>query len=142
MSSKLYVILLKSMYGVSMKDIKEDIEALKKALRVKKDTELTETLGISYSAIDAWKRRGKLPEKYKKYIHNVDGNNNMIAEADNAIMISGKGNMVSGSKNSYSQGSSYNDDIQEICELLQEYGSPKMIKDIKEKLLQIKALHG
>jgi len=35
----------------------------------------------------------------------------------------------------------YSDDILEICNLLQEYGSAKMKQDLKTKLLQIKALH-
>ncbi len=51
-----------------MSDIKESINALKKAFDVEKDSELTDILKISYSAIDAWKRRGKLPSKYEKYI--------------------------------------------------------------------------
>lgn len=51
-----------------MDDIKESINALKQAFNVQKDTELCDQLNISYSAIDAWKRRGKLPDKYEKYI--------------------------------------------------------------------------
>jgi|GEM_PF-2903919 len=35
----------------------------------------------------------------------------------------------------------YSDDTLEICNVLQEYGSAKMIKELKIKLLQIKALH-
>lgn len=118
-----------------MEDIKESIKALKNALGVEKDSELSEALEISYSAIDAWKRRGKLPDKYEKYIHNVTGNGN--------ISFSGSGNTVSGNNTaSSSQATNYNEEIKEVFDLLQEYGSPKMIKELKDRLLQIKALHG
>jgi antitoxin component HigA of HigAB toxin-antitoxin module len=53
-----------------MEKFKEDLKALKQALNVDKDNELCEILDITYSAIDGWKRRKKLPIKYEKYIHN------------------------------------------------------------------------
>ncbi|WP_324172016.1 hypothetical protein [Sulfurimonas sp.] len=53
-----------------MEKFKEDFKALKQALNVDKDNELCKILNITYSAIDGWKRRKKLPIKYEKYIYN------------------------------------------------------------------------
>lgn len=70
-----------------MSEIKDDLEELKKVFKATSDKELSEIIGISYAAIDAWKRRKKIPEKYNKYIHNVYAKN-----------ISGNGNYI-GNKN-------------------------------------------
>lgn len=59
-------------------EFKNELEALRLALNVKNDTQLSEKLEISYSAIDAWKRRSTIPKKYKKYIQNKEDNKTCI----------------------------------------------------------------
>ena len=69
-----------------MENFKEDLIALKMALKAKNDTQLAYILKISYSAIDGWKRRKKLPSKYNKYIQSVENtykNDNLI---DNILL--------------------------------------------------------
>jgi transcriptional regulator with XRE-family HTH domain len=46
-----------------MKKITPIINRLKHILNAKTDRELTEKLGISYSTLDTWKNRDKIPEK-------------------------------------------------------------------------------
>jgi len=46
-----------------MKKITPILNRLKQVLNVKTDKELTEKLGISYSTLDTWKNRDKIPEK-------------------------------------------------------------------------------
>lgn len=123
-----------------MEDIKKSIKALKMALDVEKDSELCDALKISYSAIDAWKRRGKLPAKYEKYIHSDKKNSsNTVVNGNNNVTTSGHGNTV---KTSFAkQTHEITPQIQDICQLLQEYASPKFLNDLQEKLLKIKELH-
>ena len=51
-----------------MENFEQDLKDLKEAVNAKNDMELASILKISYSAIDAWKRRKSLPIKYKKHI--------------------------------------------------------------------------
>jgi len=51
-----------------MENFEQDLKDLKEAVSAKNDMELASILKISYSAIDAWKRRKSLPVKYKKHI--------------------------------------------------------------------------
>lgn len=86
---------------IKVEDVKDQIEALKEAFGVDKDIDLTKALNISYSAIDAWKRRGKVPTKYDKFIQNVDrvnktekkedSNNIDIFHYDNVLASAGGG---------------------------------------------------
>ncbi|MGB7402121.1 MAG: hypothetical protein WA916_06050 [Arcobacter sp.] len=46
------------------------LNALRMVFEVKNDKQLAEKLEVSYSAIDAWKRRKSIPKKYNKYIQN------------------------------------------------------------------------
>lgn len=57
-----------------MNDFKEDLDKLKKYYNARNFRHLSEILEISYSAIDAWKRREKIPDKYHKFIHNNSKN--------------------------------------------------------------------
>ena len=106
------------------------LDQLKKNLDISYDKQLAEILGTSKEALDKWIVRDKIPDKIiNKIGQNVIGNNN--------ISVTGKNNSIS----SVSSGVA-NDEIDEIASLLREYASPKFIKDLREKLLQIKALHG
>ena len=53
-------------------DIKNAIEELKNFFNVKTNKELADALGVTQSAIDAWKNRGNLPAKYEKYLHDIN----------------------------------------------------------------------
>ena len=46
-----------------MKTITPILNRLKQVLNARTDKELTEKLGISYSTLDTWKNRDKIPEK-------------------------------------------------------------------------------
>ena len=52
--------------------IKNAIEELKNFFNVKTHKELADALGVTQSAIDAWKNRGNLPAKYEKYLHDIN----------------------------------------------------------------------
>ena len=59
-------------------EFKNELESLRLALDAKNDTQLAEKLKISYSAIDAWKRRKSIPKKYQKYIQQEDNHKSSI----------------------------------------------------------------
>lgn len=85
--------------------------------------------------------------KGKKSTNNVNRSVNLVSNADNSVLINGQNNslgnnVASSTIAAASQEIDLDDDTQELCQLLQEYGSPKMKRELKEKLLQIKALHG
>lgn len=48
-----------------MGDVAREIEAMKVALKVELDRELAEELQIDASAVAAWRRRQRVPEKYR-----------------------------------------------------------------------------
>ena len=104
------------------------LDSLKKEFNVSYDKELADLLGSSKEALDKWVVRNKIPDRIMNQIgHNVIGNDN--------ISISGSNNYVNKPLKNF------DNDIIEICQLLQEYGTQKMKQEIKDKLLQIKALH-
>lgn len=70
-----------NLYGALMsQDFKEQLNALKSKFNAKNDKELSEKLNISYSAIDAWKRRKTIPQKYVKFIFQESSDNNAKQE--------------------------------------------------------------
>lgn len=56
----------------------------------------------------------------------------LIITGDNNIQITGKNNVISNNQDY---------EYKEIFELIKEYATPKMIKDMKEKLLKIKEIY-
>jgi len=144
--------------GLNMNNFREIMDRLRQYYDVKSDKKVAEKLGINYNTVKTWSGRKTIPIKtLLNSIQNesIDTNwllygskgtekTSQIINGDNNISFSGSGNTVSDVQSSYNvkPESNYTDEIKEICELLQEYGSPKMIKDLKEKLLQIKELHG
>ena len=105
------------------------LDNLKKEYNVLYDKELAEILKTSKEALDKWVVLNKIPDKIINRIgQKVTGDNN--------ISIYGNNNKI---KNFTDK---FDDDIIEICQLLHEYGTPKIKQELKDKLLQIKALHG
>lgn len=110
---------------------------------------LAKWLKIDASAISQWKRTGNIPKNHLNKIENiifseeksqvVNENQSQNVTGNNIVSVHGTNNSVSHSNNAVN--GEYSNDIQEICSLLQEYGSPKMMKDLKSKLLKIKKLH-
>ena len=72
----------------------------------------------------------KISDKY-----GVDFNTfyNGVIEGNSNIQIIGRNNNIANAKN---------DELEEIFQLIRDYAPPKMIKDIKEKLLKIKDSYG
>ncbi len=133
------------------------MDKLKLFYDLKSDKKVAEKLGVNYNTVKSWSNRGSIPTKtLLKSIQNetinidwllLDGKYSKSSHPVNGkdiVSINGSGNSVgniSKSINYEISNKPYNDEINEIAKLLQEYGYPKMIKDLKEKLYQIKALH-
>lgn len=128
---------------------KELYELAKIKLEITNLEQLALLLGYAKTTVNNWYKSGfndivkfkildaidKHSKNTSKSLHTIIGNGN--------ISFSGNNNDVSGNTTGVSsQTTNYSDDIKEISDLLQEYGSPKMIKELKDRLLQIKALHG
>jgi len=112
---------------------REFLDSLKKSFNISYDRELADLLGTSKEALDKWIIRNKIPDKIlNKTGHYVIGNKNINISGSNYSIF---GNYVN------HQIKNFDEDIIDICYLLQEYGSAKMKQDLKTKLLQIKALH-
>jgi len=77
-------------------NIKTVIIKLKKLFNVKTQKQLAEALGISHAAIDSWKHNNKLPNRYKRYLDDID--NKKIGQIQIGHRIVGNGNFVN-SKN-------------------------------------------
>jgi uncharacterized protein YjcR len=140
-----------------MNNVNEIIDRMRLVTNTDTYADLADTLGVALTTINNWKRRGEVPEKnILKCIHLTNTtkeyllfgikraeNTSHIVNGNGNISFSGSGNNVSGNNTaSSSQATNYNEEIKEVFDLLQEYGSPKMIKELKDRLLQIKALHG
>jgi len=140
-----------------MNEINKILDRMKIAFNVSTYAEVAHKLGMSPSTLDTWKRRKEIPEvhilkcvhltgydeNFIKYGTKKAENSSHIVNGNGNISFSGSGNTVSGNNTASSaQTINHNDEIKEVFDLLQEYGSPKMIKELKDRLLQIKALHG
>ena len=123
---------------------KELYELAKIKLDITSLEQLALYLGYAGTTANNWYKSGfnykvkfKILEAINKTSKNTSMNSNFVM-GNNNTSVSGNNNLV----NKSTQTLKYDDDIKEISELLHEYGSPKMIKELKDKLLQIKALHG
>jgi len=88
-------------------NIKIAIAKLKKVFNVKTQKQLAEVLGISHAAIDSWKHSNKLPNRYKRYLNNID--NKKIDQIQIGHRIVGDGNFVDNNNISF-----YNNDKKAI----------------------------
>jgi len=88
-------------------NIKIAIAKLKKVFNVKTQKQLAEALGITHAAIDSWKHSNKLPNRYKRYLNNID--NKKIDQIQIGHRIVGNGNFVDNNNISF-----YNDDKKAI----------------------------
>lgn len=107
---------------------RERLNEIKNLFGLKTDNELSEFLGTNKLNIDSWVKRDKIPEKWELIIRQKPYTNSIVS-GNNNIQITGKNNTISNT-----QYQEYN----ELFELIKEYATPKMIKDIREKLLKIK----
>jgi len=88
-------------------NIKIAIAKLKKVFNVKTQKQLAEALGITHAAIDNWKNRKELPNRYKRYLYGTKRNN--IDQIQIGHRIVGDGNFVDNNNVSF-----YNDDKKAI----------------------------
>jgi len=88
-------------------NIKIAIAKLKKVFNVKTQKQLAEALGITHAAIDNWKNRKELPNRYKRYLYGT--NNNKIDQIQIGHRIVGDGNFVDNNNISF-----YNNDKKAI----------------------------
>lgn len=100
---------------------REKLNEIKDLLDLKSDNELSDFLQTNKSNIDSWVKRNKIPEKWQ------------IEIGKNIVLISGKNNTVSNARTS---------EHSELFDLIQNYATPKLIQEFKQKLLKIKAIHG
>lgn len=109
---------------------REKLNEIKDLLDLKSDNELSDFLQTNKSNIDSWVKRNKIPEKWQIEIGHILGQN---AIGKNIALISGKNNTVSNARTS---------EHSELFDLIQNYATPKLIQEFKQKLLKIKAIHG
>jgi len=88
-------------------NIKIVIAKLKKVFNVKTQKQLAEALGISHAAIDSWKNRKELPNRYKRYLNDIDSKK--IDQLQIGHKIIGNGNFVDNNNISF-----YNNDKKAI----------------------------
>ncbi len=136
-----------------MNKAKAILDRMRIAFNVETYKQLSDELGVSANTLDTWKRRESVPEQhilrciqmtglneqYLRYGHTPD--NKHTIQGNHNISINGVGNSIGNNVNNSSH-LGINSDIDEIYELLLEYGTPKLIKELKEKLYQLKELHG
>ena len=109
--------------------------------KVKISTDLAEVLEEKFGFSFRWSLTGQGPMYKPKQAGGVS----LVATGDGIVQAGGK---ISGKVIQVRQGSEpvwikddhpLKDDIEEIFQLLKLYGSPKVIQEIKERLLRIKA---
>ena len=110
---------------------RERLDEIKKQLDVKTDAELAEILDTNKLNIDSWVKRNKIPEKWELFIRQIPYKSS-VAIGDHNVQITGEGNIVSGVVDTQ---------YAELFELIKNYATPKIIKDLKEKLLKIKEIY-
>ncbi len=139
-----------------MSNVNEVIDRMRIVTNTQTYADLANKLGVALTTINNWKRRGEVPEinilkcihltnTTKEYLlHGVKKNDNShIVNGNHNVSISGTGNTIGNNVNNIGNQEPIIDyELKEVCQLLHDYGSPKMIKELKSKLLQIKALHG
>lgn len=110
---------------------RERLDNIKAMLGVKTDAELSVLLKTKKSNIDSWIKRDKIPEKWELFIRQIPYKSS-VAIGDHNVQITGEGNIVSGVVDTQ---------YAELFELIKNYATPKIIKDLKEKLLKIKEIY-
>lgn len=125
--------------GVEIKmSARERLNEIKKAFNLKTDKELSEFIKTEKHNIDSWVRRNKIPKEWDRILDNIlqkniTFNTTNHIKGDGNINIVGKNNAIN---------STYKPDFQELFYLIENYATPKIINDLKEKLLKIKELDG
>lgn len=106
---------------------REKIDEIKQLWGLKTDDELAKKLEISKETINSWLKRDKIPEKWELKIgqmnNNITGNHNIVTSGANNVVSTHSGN---------------NPQMTELCRLIEQYATPKLIDEFKEKLLKIK----
>lgn len=111
---------------------REKLDEIKRVLNIKTDAELSMCLGTNKSNIDSWVKRNKIPAKWelamgqKSDFLNIAGNNNV---------------QILGNNNPILRRSFEESDYDELFQLIKQYATPKIIGELKEKLLRIKKIH-
>lgn len=113
--------------------------ALREKTGAKNDKEMCEILEIPYPTLSRWKSEDSIPPKklfefMEKY--GVDISNSFNKVGNNSNLNVGDG----ANQNINSNLKAKNAEIAEIVELLNNYSTPKLLAEIKEKLLKIKAV--
>lgn len=123
-------------------DVTAVLNRLKKAYGAGNMNDLAYKMGVSKKTFNSWRNRKNIPKEHilscfmntgypVEWIVGDDShkNTNIIVE-DNNVQIQGKGNSVKQTKGS--------DEMDEIFLLMKQYATPKLLQEIKTKLLKIK----
>ncbi len=108
-------------------DARQKLDELKILLNISTDGELAQELGTQVNNVYAWVKRNKIPERWLLVIKQKSKN---IPISNNKIQIS-YNNLIQDDKH----------ETKEICELIKNYATPKLIQEFKEKLIKIKKAH-
>lgn len=127
-------------------NVTQVLNRLKKAYKCANMQELADRLGVAKSTFSSWRKRKVIPDKYIQKcsrLANIDYDwllgkttvdTSQVIIGDNNIQTKGNQNLIHGiaTKGKY----------QELFRLIEEYATPKLIEEFRNKLLKIKEIHG
>jgi uncharacterized protein YjcR len=145
--------------------VEEVLNRLYLAININKDVEFCHKYGIKANTLSTWKKRDSLPYEHIENISQSEnismdwlltGKGSMYLEKDNSFSLENSQNNVESSNINNIHLNNVQDcdinhlssplhlasgDINDFCQLIKDYATPKMIEEIKQKLLKIKELH-
>lgn len=105
------------------------LDRLKTALELKNDSELATTLGIAPNTLSAWKKRNSVDfDKIFSICENISID----------WLIKGEEHHTAPG---FLHQKPISTELQTLLDLIQEYGSQKIIKQFTDKMLEIKKMH-
>ncbi|MCI6988721.1 MAG: helix-turn-helix domain containing protein [Campylobacter sp.] len=129
-------------------DVTETLNKLKQAYNVDTMRELSKIMGVSITTFNTWRNRKNIPKKYLLECSRLtkcsyewllgDNEKKMASQniiGDHNIQINGKNNNIT------TLNTAQNQQYAELFELIKNYATPKMLIDLKNKLLKIKELY-
>ncbi len=137
-----------------MNKVEDVFKRLYEALDIKKDSDFCRKYGIHNSTLSTWKKRNSLPyEQLEDIVYNEKlsfdwlltgkGDKKLGSTNENIIV----GNITQNGNNILQTGNGTNiallssTSIDEICDLIKNYATPKILIDLKHNLQKIKEAH-